>query len=62
MMRSSDYARTSPEARQGFAVFAVRLVLVVMAPAYAGDFAGRQRLIEAKIGINEVEQDAVVTQ
>jgi hypothetical protein len=40
----------------------VRLVLVVMAPAYAGDFAGRQRLIEAKIGINEVEQDAVVTQ
>ena len=62
MMRSSNYARTSPEARQGFAVFAVRLVFVVMAPAYAADFAGRQRLIEAKIGFNEVEQDAVVTQ
>ena len=39
MMRSSDYARKSPEAREGFAVFAVRLVLVVMARAYAGDFA-----------------------
>jgi hypothetical protein len=38
MLRSFTYARKSPEARQGFAVFAVRLVLVVMARAYAGDF------------------------
>jgi hypothetical protein len=36
MMRSSDYARTPPEARQGFAVFAVRLVFVIMAWTYAG--------------------------
>jgi hypothetical protein len=32
MMRSFDYARTPPEARQGFAVFAVRLVIVIMPP------------------------------
>jgi hypothetical protein len=44
MMRSSSYARTSPEARQGFAVFPVRLVLMVMARAYAGDFDWRQRV------------------
>jgi hypothetical protein len=35
MMRSSGYARTPPEARQGFTVFAVRLVFVIMAWAYA---------------------------
>jgi hypothetical protein len=44
MMRSSTYARTSPEAQAGFAVFAVRLVFVIMARAYAGDFVWRQRL------------------
>jgi hypothetical protein len=42
-------------------VFAVRLVIVVMARAYAGDFDGRQRVLRAKIGINEVEPDVVVT-
>jgi hypothetical protein len=61
-MRSSAYARTSPEARTGFAVFAVRLVLIVMARAYAGDFDRRQRGFGQKIGLNEVERDAVVTQ
>jgi hypothetical protein len=30
MMRSFDYARTAPDARQGFAVLVVRLVVVVM--------------------------------
>jgi len=30
MMRSFLYARTSPEARQGFAVFATHLVFVIM--------------------------------
>jgi hypothetical protein len=30
MMRSLLYARTSPEARQGFAVFAAHLVFVIM--------------------------------
>jgi hypothetical protein len=44
MMRSFDYARKSPEARLGFAVFTVRLVVVCMARAYAGDFGRRQRL------------------
>lgn len=42
MMRSCTYARTSPEARRGLAVFEVRLVVVVMARAYAGDFDWRQ--------------------
>jgi hypothetical protein len=44
MMRSSAYARTSPEALAGFADFAVRLVLVIVARAYAGDFDWRQRV------------------
>jgi hypothetical protein len=61
MMRSSDYARTSPEARQGFAVFAVRLVFVIMARAYAGDFEWRQRGFRQKIRLNEVESRIVVT-
>jgi hypothetical protein len=46
MLRSLTYARTSPEARPGFAVFAVRLVLEVMARAYAGDFDCRQRVLD----------------
>jgi len=33
------YARTPPEALKGLPVFVVRLVLVVIARAYAGDFA-----------------------
>jgi hypothetical protein len=48
MMRSSDYARTSPEARQGFAVFAVRLVRVSMAQEHMGGLDQRQRLLDRK--------------
>jgi hypothetical protein len=55
------YARTPPEALEGLPAFAVRLVLVVMARAYAGDFGRRQRVLRGKIGINEVESDVVVT-
>jgi hypothetical protein len=62
IMRSSGYARTSPEAPEGFAVFAVRLVFFIMARAYAGDFGWRQPGFGQKIGLNEVEQDLVVTQ
>jgi hypothetical protein len=47
-MRSSLYARTSPEARPGFAVFAVRLVF---------DFMARQRLWAVWTGVNDFEQD-----
>jgi hypothetical protein len=36
MMRSSNYARTSPETRQGFAVLVVRLVRVIMAREHMG--------------------------
>jgi hypothetical protein len=42
MMRSFDYARTGPEPPEGALVFAVRLVVEVMARAYAGDFGRRQ--------------------
>jgi hypothetical protein len=62
MMRSSSYARTSPGALEGFAVLVVRLVVVIMARAYARDFDRRQRVSDQKIGLNEVERDAVVTQ
>jgi hypothetical protein len=50
-----------PEARQGFAVFAVHLVFVIMARAYGGDFDWRQRGLRQKIGLNQVELDVVVT-
>jgi hypothetical protein len=60
-MRWSDYARMPPEARQGFAVFAARLVFVIMARAYGGDFDWRQRGLRQKIGLNQVELDVVVT-
>jgi hypothetical protein len=42
------YARTSPEARQGFAVFAVRLVVVIMARTYAAGLPRRQRVLDQK--------------
>jgi hypothetical protein len=47
-MRSFDYARTPPEAPEGLVVFEVRLVVVIMAAAYAGDFHGRQRVLDQK--------------
>jgi hypothetical protein len=61
MMRSFDYARTPPEAPAGSVVFAARLVIVIMAPAYAGDFDWRQRLFGPKNRPTEVELDVVVT-
>src|SRR6266568_4463014 len=48
MMRSSSYARTPPEAPEGFAVLVARLVVVIMARAYAGDFDRRQRVSDQK--------------
>jgi hypothetical protein len=69
MMRSSVYARTSPEARQDFPVFAVRLVVVIMAGELMWGLDCRQRLLDricqsggkSKISINKVESDVVVT-
>ena len=48
VMRSFDYARTPPEAPEGFVVFAVRLVVVIMARTYAGEFGRRQRALAAE--------------
>jgi hypothetical protein len=70
MMRSSSYARTPPEARQGFPVFAVRLVFVIMARELIDGLDRRQRLlgrnwqfsIKSRIRLNEVESRIVVTQ
>ncbi|HYI28592.1 MAG TPA: hypothetical protein VD863_12165 [Bradyrhizobium sp.] len=68
MVRVVTYARKSPEALEGLVVFAVRLVRMLMARAYAADFCWRQRLSGGKwggnlveTGFNRVEQDAVVT-
>jgi hypothetical protein len=60
-MRSSNLSALASEALEGGPVFAVRLVVVAAARAYAGDFDGRQRVLRGKIGINEVESDVVVT-
>ena len=61
MMRSFDYARTPPEAPEGFVVLVVRLVV----GHHGADLCGRLRAgvngFWPKIGFNEVEQDAVVT-
>ena len=61
MMRSFDYARTAPEPPEGALVFAVRLVVAFMGRTYAGDLCWRQRVLETKSGLNEVEQGAFVT-
>jgi hypothetical protein len=42
MMRSLDYARTSPETRQGFPIFVVRFAVVVMARKHIGGPDRRQ--------------------
>jgi hypothetical protein len=44
VMRSSDYARTAPEAREGFPVFVLRLEFV-MARELMGAAAWRQRFL-----------------
>jgi hypothetical protein len=44
IMRSFDYARTLPEAPEGFAVLVMRLVFVVMARELMGEAERRQRL------------------
>jgi hypothetical protein len=52
MMRSFDYARTAPEPPEGALVFAVRLVVVVMAHVYAAASGRRQWLLAGKRGLN----------
>jgi hypothetical protein len=60
-MRPSDYARTPPEARRCFAVFAVRLVFVSMAGNLRASRTGVNGFRPEK-PINEVESAAIVTQ
>jgi hypothetical protein len=62
MMRSFDYARTAPEPPEGALVFAVRLVVVVMARCLCGRPAAASMAFGEKIGLNKVEQQALVTQ
>jgi hypothetical protein len=47
-MRSFDYARTAPEPPEGALVFAVRLVVAIMARTYAEKIDRRQRLLGGK--------------
>jgi len=60
-MRSFDYARTAPEPPEGALVFAVALVEVVMARTYAAESDRRQRVLDGKSTLYEVEQDTPVT-
>jgi hypothetical protein len=48
MMRSSDYARTPPEAPETLPVFVVRLLVAIMAGTYAQELRRRQRLFMRK--------------
>jgi hypothetical protein len=68
-MRPFDYARTLPQARQGFAVFAVRFAFVIMARHSYGQFGSASMAFRlrpsqgnSRIGINEVESAIAVTQ
>jgi hypothetical protein len=45
MMRSFDYARTPPEAREGFPVFVVRLLFVVIARELMAVSRSRQSIL-----------------
>jgi hypothetical protein len=47
MMRSFDYARTLPPAREGLPVFVVRFAIVVMAREHMGGSDRRQWLLVA---------------
>jgi len=61
MMRSFDYARTAPEPPEGALVFAVRLVAIVMARSLCGSLRPASMAFGGKIGLNKVEQEALVT-
>jgi hypothetical protein len=62
MMRSFDYARTAPEPPEGALVFAVRLVVVVMARSLCGRPSPASMAFGGKIALNKIEQMAFVTQ
>jgi hypothetical protein len=62
MMRSSGYARTSPETPEGFAVLLVRLVVVIMERDLWGRLRSTSTAFGQKIRLNKVELDVVVTQ
>src|SRR5690349_15012995 len=51
-MRSFDYARTSPKAREGFVVFLVVFATFVMARTYARRSGRRQRPQMVKTRLN----------
>jgi hypothetical protein len=61
MMRSLDYARTAPEAREGFPVFVVVLTVVIMARDHIGGKDRRQLPQNGKVGFNEVEPEVPFT-
>jgi hypothetical protein len=50
MMRSFDYARTAPEPPEGALVFAVRLLVVIMARSLCGSLPSTSMAFGGKIG------------
>ena len=61
LMRSTDYARTPPEAPKGFSVLVVRLVVAIMVRNLCARSYGRVNgSAGRKSTSNEVEQEAGV--
>jgi hypothetical protein len=60
-MRSFDYARTAPEAQEGFPVFVVCFAVVIMAQNHMGGADRRQRPLQGIIGFNKVEFEVRIT-
>jgi hypothetical protein len=60
-MRSFDYARTAPEAREGFPVFVICFAVVIMGRDHMGKAGASSTAFGRIIGVNEVATDATVT-
>ena len=61
MMRSFDYARTAPEAREGFPVFVVVLGDVIIGAGTYEDSEVASTPFGRIIGVNEVEAGVLLT-
>jgi hypothetical protein len=61
MMRPFNYARTAPEAREGFPVFVVGFAVVIIGAGTYGDSEVASTPFGRIIGVNEVEAEVPVT-
>jgi hypothetical protein len=60
-MRPFNYARTTPEAREGFPVFVVGFAIVIIGAGTYGDSEVASTPFGRIIGVNEVEAEVPVT-